>query len=128
MLNPIVAAYVFGLLAGVAVLFQWALALGAPWGEMAMGGRYPGRFPPGLRFAALVQSFLLVVIALVVFTRAGMMLGDYLVFSRYAIWFVVGFCGISAVLNTITPSKKERLLWAPVTFGLLVCGLIVALS
>lgn len=128
MFDPVVAATIFGVLTGVVVAFQLALALGAPWGEMAMGGKHPGRFPPGMRVAALVQAAILVVIALIVFTRVGLVFDGFRVFSGYAIWFVVVFSGLSLVLNTITPSKKERLLWAPVTLVLLVCSVIVALS
>lgn len=43
----------FLIAAAGSIAFQLALALGAPWGEYAMGGRYPGRFPPGLRLAAV---------------------------------------------------------------------------
>jgi len=122
----VVAAIIFGVLTGVVVAFQLALALGAPWGEMAMGGKYPGRFPPRLRVAALIQSLVLVLIALVVFMRAGVVFTDCLAFSKYAIWFVVAFCGLSAILNVITPSKKEKKLWAPVAAGMLLCSVVVA--
>jgi len=74
-----------------------------------------------MRVAALVQIILLIVIALVVLTRAGLLFPDYFELSKSAIWFVVIFCVLGAILNTITPSKKERMLWAPVSiiFG---CG------
>ncbi len=39
-----------------AVAFQLALSAGVPWGEYAMGGAYPGQYPPGLRVAALLQA------------------------------------------------------------------------
>lgn len=45
MIDPIISAYIFSALIVVAA-FQLALALGAPWGEMAMGGKFTGRFPP----------------------------------------------------------------------------------
>lgn len=124
----IISAYIFSLLMGGVVLFQLALALGAPWGEMAMGGKFPGRFPPHMRIAALVQMVLLVLIALVVLTRAGLVLNDYFEFSKSAIWFVIIFCTLAAILNNITPSKKERMLWAPVTIVLFICSIIVAWS
>ncbi len=58
------------------VVFQIALAIGAPWGEYAMGGAYPGQFPPALRVAALVQVVLLLFFAGVVFVRAGTTIGN----------------------------------------------------
>ena len=42
MVAPTVAGYFFVLLVGFTAIFQLALALGAPWGEWAMGGGYSG--------------------------------------------------------------------------------------
>ena len=38
MIYPTLSAYIFCFFTAVIVIFQLALALGAPWGEMAMGG------------------------------------------------------------------------------------------
>lgn len=122
------AAYIFTLLTSVVVLFQLALALGAPWGEWAMGGKFPGKYPPQLRIAALVQMGLLIFCGAVVISRAGLAWVEYAHVSRYAIWFVVVLFIISAILNNITPSKKERMLWGPVTIVLVICSFVVALD
>jgi len=63
-----------------------------------------------------------------VLTRAGLIFVNYFEFSKSAIWFVVALCVISAILNTITPSKKERMLWSPVTITLVACAVVVARS
>jgi len=128
MRDPVYAAYLFSVLIAVVVLFQLALALGAPWGEMAMGGKFPGRLPLRMRIAALVQIAVLVFIALIVLTRAGVILDEFSSLSKLAIWAVVVFSLIGTILNTITPSKKERMLWAPVTTVLLICATYVAVS
>jgi cytochrome bd-type quinol oxidase subunit 2 len=128
MRNPAYAAYLFSVLIAFVVAFQFALALGAPWGEMAMGGKCSGRLPPRMRVAALVQIVVLVFIALVVLTRAGIILDEFSSLSKSVIWAVVVFSLIGTILNTITPGKKERLLWAPVTIILLVCATYVAVS
>lgn len=128
MFDPTFFAYLFSALIIFVVLFQFALALGAPWGEMAMGGKFPGRFPRGMRIAALVQIVVLAFIALIVLTRAGVIFSEYLAISKSAIWGVVVFCLVGAILNTITPSKKERMLWAPVTLALLICAIYVAMN
>ncbi len=56
------------------IAFQVALAAGAPWGAIAMGGAFPGQFPPELRVAAVVQAVLLAGLALVVLARVGIAL------------------------------------------------------
>jgi len=122
------AACIFSFLTVLVMFFQLALALGAPWGEMAMGGKYPGRFPPKLRITAIVQMLLLGFVALVVLTRAGLIFANYFELSKSVIWFVVALCAISAISNTITPSKKERMLWSPVTIILVACAVVVARS
>ena len=128
MRDPAFAAYLFSVLIAFVVAFQLALALGAPWGEMAMGGKFPGRLPPRMRIAALVQMVVLVFIALVVLTRAGVILDEFSSLSKSVIWAVVVFSLVGAILNTITPSKKERMLWAPVSLVLLICATYVAVS
>ena len=128
MRDPAFAAYLFSVLIAFVVAFQLALALGAPWGEMAMGGKFPGRLPPRMRIAALVQIVVLVFIALIVLTRAGVILDEFSSLSKSVIWAVVVFSLIGAILNTITPSKKERMLWAPVSLVLLICATYVAVS
>lgn len=121
-----IAGIVYAVATGVVVAFQIALALGAPWGEYAMGGAYPGQFPPALRIAALVQAGILVGLAGIVLARAGIALQRWERVARWMVWVAVGFSAVSLVLNLITPSAGERMLWAPVAFVLLVCSLLVA--
>ena len=128
MIDSTTATYVFSFLTAVAMLFQLALVLGAPWGEMAMGGKFPGRFSLKLRISAVVQMLLLALMAMVVLTRAGFVFSELFELSKSAIWFVVALCVVSAILNTITPSKKERMLWSPVTIILVICAVVVARS
>jgi len=124
----IVAAIVFAALTAGAVAFQLALALGAPWGSYAMGGAFPGAYPPPMRAAAVVQAVLLAVIALVVLSRSGLVLERWSRISRWAIWLVVAFSALSVLLNVITPSFGERAIWVPVAVLLLASSLTVAIA
>ena len=124
----IVAAYVFAFLACVVVCFQICLAVGAPWGHLAMGGRWPGKFPPLLRVLAVVQMGVILGMAWVMLVRAGILHPDWFEFSKNAIWAVVGVCSLSALGNVATPSKWERILWGPVAVLMLVCSAVVALG
>lgn len=122
------SAVLYAVLTGIAVLFQVGLAAGLPWGGLAMGGRFPGRFPPALRIAALVQGGVLTVLALVVLSRAGLLLPGWEAFSETGIWFAVGVSALSALMNCMTPSTGERRLWAPVALLLLASALGTALG
>ncbi|MCE7983344.1 MAG: hypothetical protein DYG89_19395 [Caldilinea sp. CFX5] len=120
------AAIVFSLVTVGVILFQLALAAGAPWGEYAMGGAYPGRFPPALRIAALIQAALLAGLMAVILKRAGLIATKRLSSVRKLAWVVVAYMVVAFVLNMITPSAGERAIWAPVTLVLLVCSVVVA--
>ena len=122
------AAILYAILSFFVIAFQIALAAGAPWGEVAMGGAFPGQFPPPLRVAALVQATLLAGMAAVVLTRAGLILPRWSRASRWLMWFVVAFAALSFFLNLITPSAGERAVWAPTTFLLLLSSSSVAFS
>ncbi|UQN09471.1 hypothetical protein [Deinococcus sp. QL22] len=91
-----------------------------------MGGAFPGQFPPALRIAALVQAALLAAMAGLVLSRAGAALPRWAKASRALIWPVVAFFALGLVLNLITPSARERAIWAPVTLVLLVSSALVA--
>ena len=123
-----VAGIVFGITMTGVVGFQVALALGAPWGAWAMGGAFPGRYPPRLRVAAIVQALVLVGVALVVLAHAGLLLPAIAEAVPWLIWLAVTLSAVSLVLNAITPSAGERRLWVPVTVVLLVSSLVVALT
>lgn len=122
------AALTFGGVILIVIGFQVALALGAPWGSYAMGGAFPGRFPPRMRAAAAVQAVLLALVAAIVLAGAdvlGLTLDSML---RWLIWLPVGVSAVGVVLNLITPSAGERRIWVPVGLVLLMTSLVVALA
>lgn len=122
------AAKFFASLIALVIAFQVALALGAPWGRFAMGGAFPEDFPPAMRVAALVQSVVLAAIALVMLSRAGLAAPRLRTASQWLSWIVVGLTAVAFVLNLVTPSAGERLVWAPVCLALFATALRVALS
>ena len=121
-----VAAIVYAVVSAGVVAFQLALAAGAPLGSYAMGGAFPGQFPPAMRVAALVQAALVVGFASVVLSRGGVALSSWARVSRWLVWVVVALGLASFVMNVATPSLGERMIWAPVAFLLLGCSVVVA--
>lgn len=98
---------------GVAAGFQAGLAAGAPWGAAAYGGGHPGVLPVPLRrtsaAAAVVYSGLAYVVA-----------SDALAppVQRRAFATLSGVFAVGAVLNAMSRSRVERLIWTPVTGAL----------
>ena len=123
-----VAAFIYAIVSLGVVVFQIALAAGAPWGAYAMGGAFPGQFPPALRIAAMIQALILAGMAAVIMARAGLILPRWSRASRWLAWVVVAFAAVSLILNLITPSAGERALWAPTALLLLISSAVVAFS
>ncbi len=49
----LIAAIIYSVLMVFVILFQFCLAIGLPWGEASMGGKYPGKYPLKMRIIAL---------------------------------------------------------------------------
>jgi len=123
-----IAALLFAIISFGVVAFQLALAAGVPWGAYAMGGAYPGQFPPELRIAAVVQAAAIIGLALIVLARADLLLPKWSRVSRWLVWIAVAFSVVSLVLNLLTPNATERAIWAPVAFLMLISSGFVALT
>ncbi|HYO44523.1 MAG TPA: hypothetical protein VES19_15095 [Candidatus Limnocylindrales bacterium] len=120
------AAVIYALATLVVVAFQLALAAGAPWGAYAMGGTYPGRFPPPMRVAAVVQAGVLGLLALVVLDAAGLVALGWTAALPWLAWVPVVVSVLSAVMNAATRSRVERRLWLPIAIVMLLASIVVA--
>ena len=107
-------------------LFQLALVLGAPMGEYAFGGQSP-KLPPQYRFSSAVSFLVMLAISGHYVAQLGW-LAPLLEPDLNAIinWVLVGFFTLSAVVNNLTKSEKEKRLWGGVTIAMLLCSIIVA--
>lgn len=123
-----IAAVGFSFLAAFAVLFQIALVVGAPWGELTLGGKFPGKLTASLRLAAAMSGLLLTFFALVVLAKAGLIFAEWTKLSKWMIWIVVGYCALGVIANAATPSRRERILWLPVVAAMLALSIVVAVG
>lgn len=121
------SAIVFIVLILIVILFQIALAAGVPWGEYAMGGKFPGKYPISMRFACIFQIAILAFMGIIVLSKSGLLLPRWSSFSDIAIWFIVAYLVLGTLLNLITRSVWERRIWAPVTLLMLISSIIVAM-
>jgi len=121
-----ISAIVYAILNLIVILFQLGLAMGMPWGAASMGGKFPGKYPPKMRIVAIVNILLLSFFTFVVMIESKL-IDNIIAFTDYLIWVVVVFSIIGVVLNTITPSKIERI-WAPLALIQLIASLIIALN
>lgn len=122
------SAYTYLALTVFIIMFQTALALGAPLGEYTLGGKYPGRLPQGLRIAALFQILILIIFASVVVSRAGLGFAQYSGLASTGIWFIAAFFVFGTLLNLSSSSKKEKIVMGPANVIALVCTLVLAIG
>jgi hypothetical protein len=124
-----IAALIAVALIGALVAFQLALALGAPYGAAAWGGRSPGVLPQGLRIASAVVGLVMYpAIAATVLAAGGVIDDGWLpIDPTIAMWALAAFFGLGAVVNAVSRSAPERV-WAPVSAVLAVCCVIIALG
>ncbi len=124
------AAIIAGVGIALITVFQISLALGAPAGAAAWGGKYPGVLPTRLRVASgfvgvifypLVFFFVLDAGAVV---ETGLADGSY---AKWFLWILAGLFTLGALTNFASKSRVERF-WGPVALIIAVCCGIIAIG
>lgn len=95
---------------------------------MRWGGAFPGRMPPPLRVAAVVQALLLSGLALIVLADAGLASPGLVDERPWLARVPMAVSAVAVFLNGSTRSRGERRIWLPVSLVLLVSSLAVALG
>lgn len=103
-------------------LFQLALVFGAPWGEYTMGGQTKGKLSAQGRVTAGVSILVLLLMAqtLLATIGEGFITGWPNPILEVLKWLTFAYAILGFVMNWITRSKKERMVWGPVATILLV--------
>ena len=102
--------------------FQVALILGAPLGRYTQGGQHEGALPLSGRIIAAVSIPVALLQGLAILSAAGFTGLGWPVWTG---WMALAVTGVSTVLNWITPSKPERMVWGPIMLVLSAMGLVV---
>lgn len=121
------ALIVMLVLLAVGVVFQTALACGAPWGRLAWGGAHRV-LPRRLRIGSLTSVVLYVAFAVLLLSRTGVLPGGDSAPVIVLTWVLFGYSVVGVVLNGISRSRAERWTMTPVCAMLAGMTLIIALS
>ena len=106
------------------IVWQVCLIGGAPWGHLTQGGGHIGALPLNGRVVAAFSIPILALMAAGIASAASL-------YPHWAPWtglVAVTVQTVVTTLNWITPSKPERLLWAPITSIMLMLASYVVLS
>ncbi len=128
LITAITAAKIFAVFTLIVIAFQLALAAGAPWGSISMGGKFPGVYPKKMRIAAIFMGAFLGLQALIVAVSSGWIYPEWQTVIGRLIWLVVAINVLGFLMNLVTPSRWERIIWAPVASIFLLCSVLVAWS
>ncbi len=129
---PVLSAGLAATLAAIGFLaiaaFQAALALGAPLGRAAWGGK-SRELPPNLRRASAVAIVIWVLAAIVILGRAGIQVVPLPnVILVWGAWALVVVSVLGAIVNVASSSPWERFGWAPLSIVLALLSFVVASS
>ncbi len=105
-------AVTYALAAALPLALQLGLFLGASWGRLTLGGRWPGALPLSVRPLAALAALLLVWLIAVVLDYANLIA---LELPGWMIWPALALTLLTTLANLATPSLPERRLWGPVT-------------
>jgi hypothetical protein len=112
----------------VIAAFQLALALGAPLGRAAYGGR-SAELSRSLRRASAGAVVIWLLAAVVILGRGGVVaLPVPDVILHGGAWVLVVLSVLGTIVNLASSSPWERFGWAPVSAGLAALSLVVASS
>ena len=102
-------------------LFQMALIFGAPWGEFTMGGQTKGKLPIQGRVTAGISILVLILMAQGLLAKygTGLISGWPSALITVLVWLTFAYAVLGFVMNWLTRSKKERMVWGPVATILL---------
>jgi hypothetical protein len=108
------------------VVFQLALAAGAPWGHAAWGGAN-AELTTAQRIGSAVAVVFWTAAALVVLGRAGFWEAGRLArLFRWGTWAVVVLLSLSAVVNVASQSRWENFILGPLSLLLAILCAVVA--
>ena len=114
------------MLLSIVDIFQIALALGAPLGRAAWGGRHEGVLPRRLRIASGVAGVVVYPLIIVAVLDAGFVDRELLpVNGASLMWMLAALFAVGALTNLVSRSPVERL-WAPVSLAIAGCCAFVA--
>ena len=124
----IIATFLAAFTLSLLSLLQLSLALGAPMGQFAWGGKYKV-LPRNLRIGSILSLIIYLGIAICLLSKSGV----YQIIPQgtllnILVWVIFVFLVLGIFMNAISRSKRERYTMTPIVILLASCALTVALA
>ncbi|WP_440272494.1 hypothetical protein [Ferdinandcohnia sp. SAFN-114] len=126
--DTVLTAWIGSIAFLAAAILYVLLALGLPYGDLAMGGQYK-IMPKQMRIACLI-SVLIQLIAIMFILQVGQIISISLIapFAKGVCYFFAFYLFLNTVMNAFSKSKKERLVMTPLSLITGLCFLITAMN
>jgi hypothetical protein len=110
------------------IVFQTALAFGAPLGKYAWGGQHT-ILPKKLRISSLSSIVIYAFFTIIILDKGAVvnLISDQS-FVDIITWILVGYFWLGVFMNSISRSKPERNLMTPVALLLAILTTLIALG
>lgn len=108
-------------------IFQGLLAFGFPLAEYAMGG-FNKVLPPKLRLVSVLNGIVLLLMAVLVLMRGGILNTASWLPVHTIIWVIAGFIALNTLANLFSTSKKEKYVMIPITVIAFLLLVMLALN
>jgi hypothetical protein len=116
------------ILFSIVLVLYILLALGFPYGEFAMGGKYK-TLPKRERIISII-SVLIQIFAILILLHCGNVieLGIPDKAANILCYFFAGYLSLNVILNQLSKSRKERLFMSPLSLFIAICFWLTALN
>lgn len=110
------------------VILYILLAIGLPYGDFALGGKYK-ILPKQMRVTCAI-SVLIQLVAIMFILQAGnvISIGALKPLAKWVCYFFALYLILNTVMNALSKSKKEKLVMTPLSFVTAICFLITAMN
>jgi hypothetical protein len=111
----------------VAILYI-LLAMGLPYGDFAMGGKYKV-MPKQMRATCAISVFIQLVAIMFILQAGNVISIDALkTIAKGVCYFFAFYLIVNTIMNALSKSKKEKLVMTPLSFLTAICFLITAIN
>lgn len=123
-----ITAWIGSIVFFIATILYVLLALGLPYGEFAMGGKYKV-MPKQMRIVCVISIIVQLIAILVLFEKGNVLsIGLPQGLAKGVCIFFAIYLSLNTVMNAVSKSKKERLAMTPLSLITAVCFWITAFS
>jgi hypothetical protein len=123
-----IVSLIGSILFSIVLVLYVLLALGLPYGEYAMGGKY--KILPKKERIICIISVIIQTFAIIILLQAGgvIWVGFLNKIANLSCYLFAVYLSLNVFMNLLSKSKKEKLYMTPLSFVIAICFWLTALN